>query len=422
MKTPSAEEDPRESRALTRFAAVQAVLQARQAGQTLVQSVQYAAQQCWDGRYYTASAIEEWYYRYQKGKFGALVSPRRSDRGQNRALDPAAVEALLALRREQPLLTVPALTAELVRRGVLEQDGYSTSTVHRRLADAGLDRRSLKAGAGATGGGPLKAFELPLPNLLWMADCMHGPTIKAAGRLQRTYLFALIDDCSRLLVHGQFYAQERLGAFLDTLRRAVETRAVPDKLYTDNGAAFKSQHLQIVCANLGIRLIHAKPYHAWSKGKIERLFHTVQSQFLAALSFSPPDSLEEMNRRFWQWAEMDYNHREHSALAGESPAQRFARLGTTLRLLEPGDDLDRLFLMRLRRRVRKDATFSLGGIYWEVPPHLRGQMISVYFDPIDYRRVEVWLGDRLVGQARRCDKQLNSQLRSSNDYTSQRAS
>ena len=44
------------------------------------------------------------------------------------------------------------------------------------------------------------------------------------------------------------------------------------------------------------------------------------------------------------------------------PAQRFARLGTSLRLLEPKADLDRLFFMRLNRRVRKDATFSRGGV------------------------------------------------------------
>jgi len=39
-----------------------------------------------------------------------------------------------------------------------------------------------------------------------------------------------------------------------------------------------------VCANFGIRLIHAKPYAAWSKGKIERFFLTVQSDFEQRLS------------------------------------------------------------------------------------------------------------------------------------------
>jgi transposase InsO family protein len=97
------------------------------------------------------------------------------------------------------------------------------------------------------------------------------------ARVFSTYLFALLDDCSRLCVHGQFYEHERLEGFLDALRRALQTRGLPEKLYTDNGAAFRSQHLAVVCANLGIRLIHAKPYHSWSKGKIERFFSTVQT-------------------------------------------------------------------------------------------------------------------------------------------------
>jgi len=44
--------------------------------------------------------------------------------------------------------------------------------------------------------------------------------------------------------------------------------------------------------------------------------------------------------------------------------------------------------MRLARRVRKDATISLGGALWEVATHLR-VVINVHFDPIQWTRVEV---------------------------------
>lgn len=106
---------------------------------------------------------------------------------------------------------------------------------------------------------------------------------------------------------------------MDTLRQAIQTRGLPDKIYTDNGAAFRSQHLGIVCANLGLRLLHCKPYHSWSKGKIERFFLTVQTQFQPTLLFEPVRSLDALNRRFWQWLETAYHQREHGALAGESP-------------------------------------------------------------------------------------------------------
>ena len=410
-----ANENPRDTRALARFAAVQAVVQGVQHGLPMVRAAQQAALQPWAGRYFAAATIEDWYYDYRKGQFAALQEKPRRDRGQHKVPDPAALEALLKLRREYPQLTVKALTAELVRQGILQPGTFSDSSILRRLAEAGLDRQSLRAGT-ALGDGPTKAFELPLPNLRWMTDCMHGPTLACGEAKVRTFLFALLDDCSRLCVHGQFYPAERLEAFLDALRRALQTRGVPDKLYTDNGAAFRSQHLGIVCANLGIRLLHCRPYHSWSKGKIERFFSTVQAQFLPTLVFTPAATLEELNRRFWQWLETEYHQRPHGALGGETPAQRFARLGTTLRLLAADAPLERLFFMRVNRRVRKDATFTLGAEVWEVAAHLRGQVVTVHFDPITLRRVEIWIGQKFVGTAVRCNKHRNSQIPSSRDY------
>lgn len=411
-----ADDDPRERRALARFAAVQAVLQARQRGLSVSRALREAAQQPWDGRYFSAETLENWLYRFEHGHFAALHDQPRSDQGQKRALDPAVTEALLTLRRAHPEMTLHALTQELLRQGVLQPGTFSNSTLHRRLTEAGLDRRSLRAGA-ALIGGPTKAFEFPLPNLLWMADCMYGPVLKLPNApALRTYLFALLDDHSRLCVHGQFYKAERLECFLDALRRAVAARGLPAKLYTDNGAAFRSQHLQIVCANLRIKLLHAKPYAGWSKGKIERFFLTTQTQFLPQLTFQPVHSLDELNSQFWRWLETHYHLRPHSALQNETPAQRFAKAGAHLRTLAPDADLERLFLMRRPRRVRMDATISLGGALWEVPPHLRAQIVTVLFDPVHWTRVEIWFRDQFVAQARRCNKNLNAQTRSTNDY------
>ena len=396
------------SRALVRYAAVQLIQQALQSGSSLLAALQRASQQPWGGRYYAPATIETWWYAHRHEGFAALQSCPRSDKGKKRALDPAATQALIELRLEHPNLTLKALVKELLRRNVLQEGSYSLSTLHRRLTEAGLDRQSIRSGAGHIGG-PTKAFEMPLPNLLWMADCMHGPTLRNPGHKdQRTYLFALIDDSSRLCPHAQFYPRERLEYFLNCLRQAVTTRGVPDKLYTDNGPAFRSRHLQIVCANLNIALLHAKPYHAWSKGKIERFFLTLQKLFLATLVFEPVQTLEQLNRRFWKWLESGYHQHPHSSLQDQTPAQRFATLGQALRVPDPDRDLDRLFMMQVSRRVRMDATFSLHAQLWEAPVHLRGQIVTVHFDPIDYRRVELWMEDRLLGRAIPCNKQLNA--------------
>jgi hypothetical protein len=88
----------------------------------------------------------------------------------------------------------------------------------------------------------------------------------------------------------------------------------------------------------------------------------------------------------------------------------------SLRTLPADADLPRLLLMRLPRRVRKDATLALGGVLWEVPAHLRGLIVTVHFDPVHWSRVEIWWRERFIALARRCNKQLNSQTPSSNQY------
>ena len=111
-----ADDDPRERRALARFAAVQAVLQARQRGLSLSRALHETAQQPWDGRYFSAETLENWLYRFEHGHFAALHDQPRSDQGQKRALDPAVTEALLTLRRQHPGMTLHALTQELSAR------------------------------------------------------------------------------------------------------------------------------------------------------------------------------------------------------------------------------------------------------------------------------------------------------------------
>jgi hypothetical protein len=256
-----------------------------------------------------------------------------------------------------------------------------------------------------------------LANELWMTDMMFGPTLKlATGKVIQTRLFALLDDCSRLIPHAQYYDSEKLCWFLDCLRQGLARRGFPDKLYTDQGKIFTSYHLQIVCANLGVRLCHAKPFSAWSKGKQERWFRTLQMDFEARLIIDPVHSLEELNARLWRWIESEYHQRPHSALAGQTPAERFAQRALHLRTADNQTDWEALFLSRAQRRVRLDATFSLEGQLWEVPLHLRGQLIQARFDPFGWRRVEIWWQDKYVGLAHRCDKQLNSKTYPHSDY------
>ena len=80
---------------------------------------------------------------------------------------------------------------------------------------------------------------------------MHGPRVFVEGKLRKSYLFAILDDHSRLIPHAQFYLVENLESFRDCLLCALEKRGLPRKLYVDNGSAFRSHKLALRLRPIG---------------------------------------------------------------------------------------------------------------------------------------------------------------------------
>jgi hypothetical protein len=76
-----------------------------------------------------------------------------------------------------------------------------------------------------------------------------------------------IDDHSWLIPFAAYFLRADTQAFHQTVKEVLRRRGLPAKLYTDQGGPFTNDHTRVACANLGIRLLHAKPYHAWSREK-----------------------------------------------------------------------------------------------------------------------------------------------------------
>jgi hypothetical protein len=215
-----------------------------------------------------------------------------------------------------------------------------------------------------------------------MSDVMHGPSVFVGDRTKRkTYLIAFIDDATRVIPDCGFALAENTRAFLPVLKQALLRRGLPQRLYVDNGAHYRSQHLALVCAKLGIALIHARPYRPQGKGKIERWFKTVRGQLLTRLSEPDTANLAALNRRLHAWVEGEYHHAPHRGLEGNTPLEQWAQTGAAVRFPEPDVDLDDLFLFEAQRKVQKDRTVSLNGVVYEVDAALVGETVTLRFDP-----------------------------------------
>lgn len=397
-------------KALARYAAVGWITQRMQDEPPEVTPlstvIHAAAERDWNGFRFSTSSLERYYYHYQHFGFAGLVEKPRADQGKTRKLAVELAEQLLAARRAQPLMPITVLLDLLREKGVDVLAQASLSSVHRFLRQHGLDRHTLRQiGPEA---GPQKAFEMPAVNMLWMTDLMYGPVFRdAQDRIVKTRLFALLDDHSRLCPAAEYFASEALDCFLAVLRQAVLRRGLPEKLYTDCGKIYTGRQLGVICANLGIKLLHAQPYHAWSKGKIERFFGSVQTSFQSRLLAEPVRALEDLNRRFWVWLEEKYHHTVHRA-TGQTPAERFAAGVAAIRPAPSAEELSRLFMARVRRRVRRDGCVSVAAQLFEVPLCLRGLEIEIRHAIPLAGPIEAWYQGRLVGSGRPLNKQQNA--------------
>jgi putative transposase len=330
---------------------------------------------------------DRWIRDWRAGGFDALVpSPR-----QCTSRTPAEVlELAVALRRENLDRTAAAI-ARILRT----QLGWAPDerTLRRNFHRLGL-------GVAATGSASVFGrFEAEHPNDLWTGDALHGTRIQ--GRM--TYLFAFLDDQSRLLPGYRWgYAEDtvRLAA---ALRPALASRGVPKAVYVDNGSAYVDAWLLRASAKLGVRLVHSTPRRPEGRGKIERLFRTVRDQFLVEITGEPDvlgrhhvTDLAELNRLFTAWVETQYHRTVHSE-TGQTPLERWL-FGGPFPLPAP-ETLTEAFLWEEHRRVTKTATVSLHGNSYEVDPSLVGRKVELVFDPFDLTRIEVRLAGVPMGLA-----------------------
>jgi transposase InsO family protein len=325
------------------------------------------------------TTMRDWLRSYRHGGFDALKPKARGDLGQVRSLPPEVVDLLITLKEEHPRWAVREII-ERARESTLVPDfrALPVSTVHRLLARRGL----MESEPGDPSSKDRRRFAFERAGELWMSDVMHGPSVFVEGRRKRkTYLIAFLDDATRVIPHAAFAFSETISSFLTVFRTALERRGIPERLYVDNGAAYRSHRLELVCAKLGVTLIHTRPYDAAAKGKQERFFRTVRMQLLAHLGEADLVSLEALNRRLWAYIEGEYHHHPHRGLGGASPLERWAERAARVRLVSPGIDLSELLLEEHKRRVHKDRTVSLGGRLLEVDAVLVGHTVTLRFDP-----------------------------------------
>jgi putative transposase len=336
---------------------------------------------------YSRDHIDRWIRGYRRGGFDALAPSPRQPSGR---IDTGVLELAVALKRENPHRTA----AQVAR--ILKASGGWAPSESTLLRLFGRHELMTPAAEGSTA--VFGRFEAAACNERWVADALHGP--KIGGR--KTYLFAVLDDHSRLAVGYRFGFAEDTVRLAAALQPALAARGVPQSVYVDNGSAFVDAWLLRACGKLGIRLVHSTPHRPQGRGKIERFLRGVRDQFLVEVTDSTAAELAErgqshatalleLNGLFTAWVESVYHHRVHSE-TGRTPLQRWNDSWQGLGhgpVMPAADALTDAFRWSAQRTVTKTATVSLHGNTYQVEAVLVGRKIELVFSPFDLEQIEV---------------------------------
>lgn len=368
---------------------------------------------------------ERWLERYRVGGLAGLAAKPRADRGNRRTpTDLVKLTEGLALRRPAlPIAHIHRQVTALARSRGWPVPSYATVYAIVRALDPGLMTLAHDGPAGYR-----DRFELvyrreaEAPNAVWQADHTQLDLIILDERRRpaRPWLTVIEDDHSRAVAGYavSLAAPSALQTAL-ALRQAIWRKehpawpvcGIPEILYSDHGSDFTSHHLEQVCVDLHIRLVHSTAGVPQGRGKLERLFGTITTELLPGLPgylapghsrpATPPRlSLAQLDERVGRFVIDEHNHRAHSETKAV-PVGRWTAGGWLPRMPESLEQLDLLLLTVARPRVvHRDGIRFEGQRYLDLTlAAYVGEPVTVRYDPRDLGEIRVYHRDTFLCRA-----------------------
>jgi hypothetical protein len=210
-----------------------------------------------------------------------------------------------------------------------------------------------------------------VPAMGQLAQLDASPCAWLEERGPHASLHGLIDDATSLPLALWFRPTEDLHGYLTVLGQTCRTFGVPVTLYGDRLNVFVRNdrhwsldeqlagqqaptHFGRVLADLGIGFIEAQSPQA--KGRIERLWATLQDRLVSELRLRGISTLEAANVFLPEFLE-DFRRRFGQPPASPTPAWRPAPR-----------DLDRVLSCRYSRLVARDNTVRVAARWAQIPP------------------------------------------------------
>jgi len=280
------------------------------------------------------------------------VVHRSRGRGSNRKLPPEVKDQVLALYRQNYAGFGPTLAQEKL----FERDGITISdeTLRVWLIEAGLWKKKRK-------GRQHRQWRQRKDRYgeMIQVDGSHHDWFE--GRGPACVLMGYIDDATGK-VYGRFYEYEGTIPAMDSFRRYIRKNGLPMSLYMDKHTTYKATGKPTIedelngtepmsefgraLEELGVQLIHANSPQA--KGRVERLFGTLQDRLVKEMRLRGISSIAEANEFVKEYLPI-YNRRF---------GKKAAEAENLHRPIPKGLNLDRILCIKTERTLKNDFTIA----------------------------------------------------------------
>lgn len=336
---------------------------------------------------FSVSTLERWFYAAKSSHdpIQRLRVKRRSDAALSRKLNIEIKNAIKNQYREHPGWSYQLHRDNLVviaKQLTPPVDAPSYSTIFRYMKSLGLTKRRIVKQRQTTGAiiateklesREIRSYEVEHVNALWHLDFHHGSRkiLDKNGQWQKPLLLAILDDHSRLICHAQWYLNETTESLVHGFMQALQKRAMPRALMSDNGSAMVSAEFRQGLERLSILHQPTLPYSPYQNAKQEVFWAQVEGRLMAMLENEPDITLSLLNNATIAWIEGEYHHKIHSEIA-DTPSNRYLNGKNVGRNCPEITVLKHAFCNEVTRKQRKsDGTISLEGCRFEIPSRYR---------------------------------------------------
>jgi hypothetical protein len=170
--------------------------------------------------------VRRWLNLYQEQGFDGLKPKVSSVSGKSK-IPEELIEEAIRLRREIPKRSVPEIIRILEWEGIAEPGFLRKSTLQDQLAARGYSSRQMMTYAKDVTSA--RRFQKPWRNYLWQSDIKYGIYING----KPTYMVCFLDDCTRNVMHSEFYTTLDQSIVQDCFRKALIKYGAPDSVYFD---------------------------------------------------------------------------------------------------------------------------------------------------------------------------------------------